>query len=165
MKFETQFTRVNEKQFTCPGNPIKIEYELRVVEGIPQLVEIGKTNFQELIQKGSEGTTLKDLVAKFVNGDPNALNGAPGVYLDITRMPENYAELYNNYLKAEQFFDDLQPNIKKLFDNNSIAFWNEFGSDKFNAKLEKEFNNSAVAQDFSKEAAKVAAIKEGETNE
>lgn len=88
---------------TPTGNGVVSEYALNE-DG--ELVEVGKHSLYDEIQSHKEECTLESLLARALNGDPNALNQRQGFYGDISNAPQSLSEvsrhLYDvNNLKSE----------------------------------------------------------------
>ena len=58
-----------------------------------ELVEIGKHSLYDEIQTHKDECTLETLLARALNGDPNALNQRQGVFADITNAPTSLVEV------------------------------------------------------------------------
>ena len=84
---------------------------------------------------------------RFALGDTSALDVKQGIYADVTKMPKNFAELFDRINKCQEVFDALDPDVKQLFNNSYEEFWYEFGSDDFNKKID-EYNDRFIDHDF-----------------
>lgn len=58
-----------------------------------ELVETGKHSLYDEIQCHIDECTIETLLARALNGDPNALNRRQGVYADITKSPTSMVEV------------------------------------------------------------------------
>lgn len=70
---------------TPTGNGVVSEYALNE-DG--ELVETGKHSLYDEIQSHKDECTLETLLARALNGDPNALNQRQGFYGDISNAPQ-----------------------------------------------------------------------------
>lgn len=119
---------------TCEGNPIVKTY---VLGDDGQLVENGFVNIYDDIQSHRESVELSTLLQRYMNGDETALNAQPGMFLDTTEYPKNYAELFERVNEAVNSFGELPRELRDLFNNNATEFWTSLGSAEFMEKIAK----------------------------
>lgn len=119
---------------TCEGNPIVKTY---VLGDDGQLVENGFLNIYDDIQSHRESVELSTLLQRYMNGDETALNARPGMFLDTTEYPTNYAELFDRVHEAVNTFGELPRELRDLFNNNAAEFWTSLGSAEFMEKITK----------------------------
>lgn len=125
---------INEKRWKDPfgshirikavtGDPVKDEFIGRYDDrGHLQLVSSGKTNLYEFIQSHADSVDINILMAKFRNGDTEALTRVQGIYADISDMPKTMADLLNKVKAGEDAFMALDVETRGLF-NHSLAQW------------------------------------------
>lgn len=121
-KFPTQFdmqTRVH-----CdPGNPIKKLYKPKVHEdGILELVEAGQEDLYEYIQSWKDSTDINVLLARYANGDVDALSKVQGAYGDFTQFPSTYAEMLNRVEQGKHMFAGLPLEIREKYNHDFSQF-------------------------------------------
>ena len=115
--------------FSEPGNPIKTIYSPIVnSDGSITLKESGKENLQEYIDSFASECDINVLIARFVNGDINALNQRQGFYGDFTQMPKTYAEFLQVQIDSKKYFDALPVDIKHKFNDDANQFLAQAGS-------------------------------------
>ena len=100
-------------------------------------------NVYERIQADYESCDINAIMRRFALGDSSALDVKQGIYADVTKMPKNFAELFDRINDCQKLFDDLDPEVKQLFNNSYEEFWYEYGSDDFQKKID-EYNDSFV---------------------
>lgn len=136
-KYE-EHKRVNSN----PGSPIKIEYQLRIIDNAEEIVETGKSNLYEYIQSHADSVDITKILERCaLIEDYSILNRMPTTFMDVTGMPTNLAEAYAQVQDAKNFFDRMPINIKEKYDNNFIDFLSDLGSEKFTRNV-VEFLNS-----------------------
>ena len=92
MKIKTQFME-HARVHANPGNPEKILYTPKFAEdGSMELIEAGKDNLYDYIQSFRDSVDLNVILARFSNGEVDALSKAQGFYADVTDFPKNMAE-------------------------------------------------------------------------
>lgn len=116
-KFITQYDR--EPVLSNAGNGFKDEYGARIdKDGKLVVKKKGTFDLYSYIQSFEESTNIEVLLKRFANGDENALMQRKGEYLDITDMPNTYAELLNKMKDGKELFDALPLDVKNKYDNS-----------------------------------------------
>lgn len=139
MKYETFDDKVAKKETykTVSGTPYLEQYEYHVnKDGIRSLVKTDrKENVHARIQADYDSTDINKLMARFALGDSTAFDQRSGFYGDVTKLPSNYAELFNRVEECKQYFDHLPVDVKQLFDNSYEVFFASYGSKEFDDKI------------------------------
>lgn len=129
--FRTKYNE-HERFYTDSGSPIKIEFQLRVVDDEETLVETGKTNLYEYIQSHADSVDITKILERCaLIEDYSYLNRMPAEFMDVSDAPANLAEAYAAVQDAKNFFDRMPINIKESYDNNFIQFLSGLGKEKF----------------------------------
>lgn len=119
--FRTQYNR--ERVTSEPGSPIKKQYQGRIDKNGNIVVESkGEFNLYAYINSFADSVDINVLLARFANGDKNALIQRAADYLDITNIPNNIADMLNLVNDGKRLFDSLPVEVKKKFDNNFNKF-------------------------------------------
>lgn len=119
--FRTQYER--QRINSEAGSPIKVKCKGRIDKyGNIVVEEEGKINFYAYINSFADSVDINVLLARFANGDKNALLQRAADYIDISRIPNNIADLLNLVNDGKRFFDSLPVDVKKAFDNNFNKF-------------------------------------------
>lgn len=107
-------------RFVCdPGSPCKPVYSPVLQEdGTIVLAETGKVNTQEMIDIEAEQCSLEVILARYANGDLDALNRYEPLYADVSDFPKTYAEYLQHAINAENGFHKLPVEVQKKYDNN-----------------------------------------------
>lgn len=120
--FRTQFDQ-HDPVFQNPGSPDRILYQSTLLDdGSIDLVECGKESLYDEIQSHRDSCDIHVLLAKYNNGDPEALSRVQGVYMDTTGLPKTYSELLNAVISGQQYFDSLPKEVKDRFDQSFEKF-------------------------------------------
>lgn len=110
----------------------KLLYQPKInKQGILDLVESGKENLYDYIQSFRDEVNIPLLVQKFINGDVNALNRKQAMFLDVTKMPKTYAEMFSLVQSGIAMFEDLPLDVKKAYEQNPYLFFEDMGSDNW----------------------------------
>lgn len=137
MEFRTKYSNDSKKYISPSGDGYMNTYEYKYDDkGVKELVISGETNVKEAIQADYASTDINLLVARFQQGDTEALNQVQGFYGDITSMPKTYAELYKMMQEGENQFNALPVEVREMFNHSAAEFWSEAGSDEFYKKLD-----------------------------
>lgn len=71
------------------------------------LETVGYTDIYEERQLSKDSVDINRIVERYLGGDTAALDKSPGLYIDLTIMPENIHEMKNATVMAEQYFAGL----------------------------------------------------------
>lgn len=155
MMFRTKYCP-HKRKFTNCGSPIKIEYQLRIVDNHEEIVETGKTNLYEYIQSFADSVDITKILEKcaLIN-DYSLLNRMPTTFMDVSDMPSNLAEAYAAVKDAENYFNHLPLDIKDKYNQNFVEFMSDIGSERFKKNI----------LDFVEKQKKNEEVKEKESNE
>lgn len=88
--------------------------------GHKHLIENGRTDLQEIIQKDLESTKIQNIIARCVN--PEELHMLQKATVDITKMPTTMMEANNLMIAARQEFDALPLEIKRYYGNSAERY-------------------------------------------
>lgn len=120
--FRTQYD-AHDRIYQQPGSGDKITYSPKLLEdGTIDLQEIGKEDLYGYIQSHRDSCDINVLMARYRNGDVDALNKVQGVYGDFTGMPHSFAEALNAMIAAEQTFAQLPLEVREKFDHSLEKF-------------------------------------------
>lgn len=123
------------------GSPIKEIYKPIVnKDGSITLIVDGYVNTDEEIQSHEQEVDIDVVIAKYMNGDLEALNKHVGQYGDFTNMPKTYAEVLQMQIDARNVFDGLPVEIKGKFNNDPNEFFVQSGSEDWFKKLDPILN-------------------------
>lgn len=136
INFPTQY-REPIRMYTDPGTAEKITYQLQTdKDGVQDLQPIGKINTYEQIQSWQPSCDLKTILARFANGDQNALNvNAAALYGDFTDAPVSLADFYNRVAEAERVFYSLPVEIRSECSHSPSVFYSRLGDPDFLKRL------------------------------
>ena len=132
MIFRNQYDNRGDCGCTCHGRTEKPTYTADV-DGLP--VESGTVNIYDEIQSHRQSVELSTLLQRYAQGDPTALNKIQGVYADVVDMPSTYSELFERVRDAENSFNALPEDVRSLFDNSPVSFWQSIGTPEFASKI------------------------------
>lgn len=122
----------DHRVYSQPGSGI-VDVMAPVVDddGRITLVQAGKHDLYAEIQSHADSVDIHKIIQRFKNGDISALNRRAASYMDVTDMPQNYAELLNTVIETRQYFDALDPEIRAKFGDDFGTFVESFGSEDF----------------------------------
>ena len=168
MIFRNQYDNRGDCDCTCHGRIEKPTYTANE-DGLP--VESGTVNIYDEIQSHRQSVELSTLLQRYAQGDATALNQIQGVYADVVDMPSTYSELFDRVRDAENSFNALPDDVRVLFDNSPVSFWQSIGTPEFAEKIgkldAKAKKNSSNPADTGKSSAgdPPAAGSGGDVNE
>lgn len=115
------------------GSPIHELFSSQMQDnGVINLIKVGEENTDEVIQSYFESTDLHQILARYFNGDEDAisaLNKFQPVYMDLTQAPKDLRETIQIIHSAQHAFDALPVEIKKQF-GNDVNQWLASAGDK-----------------------------------
>lgn len=133
--FVTQY-RPRIRFISNGGQRERILYQPKFDEnGVMDLVESGKEDLYDFIQSNAESVDIHVILARFQNGDIDALSRVQGAYGDFTNMPTSYAELLNRVNEGQSFFNSLPVDIRAKFNHNFAEFMAGMDKPDFLEKL------------------------------
>lgn len=142
--FDTQYTPHNRISAN-PGSPVKVLYGGRYdANGRVVLEKKGEENLYDYIQSFRDSVDLNVILARFANGDVEALNKAQGFYADVTDFPMNMADALNRINQAEEMFKALPLEIRQKFDCSFEQFLAQSGTEDWMSKM--GFESSAPVE-------------------
>lgn len=138
---------------TCSGTGgIEIEYAPKyAADGTLTVKEVGKHDLYADIQSHADSVDLNNILARYSNGDPSALNVRPGSFGDFVGMPKTYAELLNRTLDGERQFNQLPLEVREKFDYDFGKWLAAAGSDEWLAAMGIETDVSTTVEPIEKE--------------
>lgn len=143
MEWRTQYARDSSEYYTCAGNSVRPVYSSKVNDsGILELQMVGEEDTYPLIQSFKDSCSINYLLAKYANGDVNALSKVQGVYGDFTELPKSFAEVLQRVIDGENFFNSLPLDVRQQFGNDFRRWFAEAGTDSWLASMGITFSNS-----------------------
>lgn len=145
MNFPTQYSQ-RKSPISPAGSELYPNYKMK--DGVV-MPDGTYNNIQDKIDSYYESCEINHIMMRFASGDQSVIDQVRGVYGDFTDMPTTYAELHQRLIDAKAFFDSLKPDVKEMFDNNPIKFFDSMGTKEFMEKLEyldKKHNVTAQTQ-------------------
>lgn len=124
LKFPTMYSREKSgRTYSAVGSPDKVLYSAKYRDdGTIELSEKGKESLYDFIQSFRDSCDINLLVARFSNGDIDALSQVQGAYGDFTRFPKTYAELLNCVNDGRLMFSELPLEIRAKFNQDFAQF-------------------------------------------
>lgn len=125
MTFRTvaQALESHPRVYATPGDKVKTLYSPTFDEfGHMELKESGKENLYDYIQSHKESCDIHVILARFVNGDVNALARRQMFYADLTEFPTTYADVVNTMHGAEDYFTHLPVEVRAKFGHDFNKF-------------------------------------------
>lgn len=123
----SQFVSSSGNQYYTP---IEYEYSEENKCFIPKLGK--KINRYEMIQASKPSCDINYIVKRALAGDATALNVKVPTYADVSEMPDNLNDLHNLNTNAINQFYQLDPNLRKAFNNNVDVFAASLENGTFN---------------------------------
>lgn len=136
MKWRTQYDRVTTEYYSCSGSSVRPVYSSKVNDsGILELQMVGEEDTYPLIQSYKDSCSINYLLAKYANGDVNALSKVQGVYGDFTQLPKSFAEVLQRVIDGENYFNSLPLDVRQQFANDFRRWFAEAGTDSWLASM------------------------------
>ena len=104
-------------------------------EGFPTLVEVGRQDFQEVIDSFAHSCDIRTLIKRYEAGDTSVLARVQGIYADVTDLPNDLMSAHEILNNARITYDSLTQEQKR-----------DFGTfDQFLAGVHTMINNPDLA--------------------
>lgn len=133
--FDTQYSP-RERIHPCSGSRVKQLYSGRYdANGRVVLEEKGTEDLYAYIQSFADSVDINVILARFANGDPEALSRAQGFYADVTDFPTNMADALNRINECEEMFRSLPLEVRQKFDCSFEQFLSQSGTDDWLEKM------------------------------
>lgn len=148
--FPTQYSE-HERVHCSPGSPVRELYNGRYdANGRVVLEKSGEENLYQYIQSFKDSVDLNVILARFTNGEVDALSKAQGFYADVTDFPHNMADALNRINDCQRMFDALPLDVRQKFDCSFEQFLSQSGSadwlDKMGIVPDKPVVDSPVVE-------------------
>ena len=144
--FKSQYD-AHERRHAPSGSRFRETKQLVIdPDGNRRLEVTGTEDVYERIQSFKEGCTIENIVRRALNGDPNALSKAQGVYCDTTLLPNDLISAHEAVSRAEAIYKAL-PAAKRQELGSFRDFIAKFGTLEGIQSLfveDKKSNNMAV---------------------
>ena len=133
--FDTQYTP-HDRIVANAGSPVKVLYRGKYdANGRVVLEKSGEENLYDYIQSFRDSVDLNVILARFSNGEVDALSKAQGFYADVTDFPKNMAEALNRINQAEEMFKSLPLETRQKFDCSFEQFLAQSGTEDWLSKM------------------------------
>lgn len=133
--FDTQYTP-RERIHPCAGSRVKQLYAGRYdANGRVVLEEKGTEDLYAYIQSFADSVDINVILARFANGDTEALSRAQGFYADVTDFPPNMADALNRINQAEEMFKSFPLEVRQKFDCSFEQFLSQSGTEDWFSKM------------------------------
>lgn len=101
-------------------------------DGQVDLVITGQKDTYSEIQSHADSVDINTILTRYQMGDLTLLSQRNGQYIDVSDMPNNFTELLQKIVVAEQNFEQLPDVIKSEY-SSVQEYVNDIGSDKWKA--------------------------------
>lgn len=144
--FDTQYTP-HDRIVANAGSPVKVLYRGKYdANGRVVLEKSGEENLYDYIQSFRDSVDLNVILARFSNGEVDALSKAQGFYADVTDFPKNMAEALNRINQAEEMFKALPLETRQKFDCSFEQFLAQSGTEDWLSKMGFDVSDSSVSE-------------------
>lgn len=141
-----------------PGSKYAPVYSLASKEaGKIDLEVTGEKNIYDEIQSHAQSVDIHNILLKYKMGDESVLQKKKGMFIDVTDMPTNFADIMKTVITAENNFNELPFDVRKEYNFSPAEYIADIGSERW-----------LTALGITKEEAKAIGEedkKEGESNE
>lgn len=106
-----------------PGSGIRQLYTPELApDGEINLIPSGEDDLYQEIQSHRDSVDIHVLLARYRNGDLEALSRRQGLFGDFTSYPKTYAELLNTVIQGKSYFESLPVETREKFDHSFEKF-------------------------------------------
>lgn len=138
--YPTQYTP-HERVHAEAGTSIHQLYAPRYDKsGRLELVPNGTEDIYPMIQSHRDSVDINVLLARYSNGEVDALSRVQGAYGDFTDYPSTYAELLNRVIEGERAFMQLPVEVRERFDHSASVWMSQIGTEDWMQRMGVESN-------------------------
>lgn len=98
----------------------------------------GEKDLYAEIQSHAQSVDIKNIMIRYEMGDTKVLEKRHGEYLDLTDMPGTFAEVHQTVINAENLFNELPLEIRKVYNFSTAEYIADIGSDRWKELFLKE---------------------------
>lgn len=122
LKFPTMFDK-RDRVYSNAGSSTKKIYKPIVRDdGVVDLVESGEESLYDFIQSWKDSVDINVIMARYANGDVEALSKVQGAFGDFTQFPKTYAEMLNRVIQGRDMFSSLPLEIREKYNHDFGQF-------------------------------------------
>lgn len=160
MEFQTEWNR--KKVPTNEGDDFLPQYVESVDKnGKTYLKKVGDKNVFNEIQEAAVGTSIYEIYDKYLQtGDESLLEQRKGIFADFTNVPTNPADIHRMVIEADGTFNQLDKEVRELFENDVGMFKQSVLDGTFEDKVAHLIGEKTKAE---KAAEIKAEVEKGET--
>ena len=104
-----------QRKFSPSGDRFRVNYIVDRSKPVPCLCEVGRYDFDELINSYREEAIVTNVIKKATQGDLEALHRVQGLYLDTSGMAEDPTLAHKARLDLGRYFMSLPMNVRGHF--------------------------------------------------
>lgn len=158
MNFRSAYSEVKPKP-SPSGSRYRTTYTKSYEnDGMPRLIEVGKEDVYDSIQKASNGILLEDLIRRARSGDDSAIPEPIESYADISAMPSDMLSAHQMLLDAKDKYLRLPADVRSAFGNSFESFLAAASNGTLVEKLTQLNSDSVPDQLSSDELTKVRSL-------
>lgn len=123
------FYKDRKKIPTPAGSRFKPEYSARYDDkGVLVLDEVGTVDVYSDIQSYHDSVEIHNIMRRYLNGETDVLERVQGFYADASDLPDSYVGFLNKFQESQEFFAQLPPEIREIYNNDFAQFIADFDS-------------------------------------
>lgn len=120
---------------TCHGTKFEPEYTERIDDnGVRYIVKTGEKNVYDIIQSHKDECDINRIIQQYSEAGMMA-ELQSDAQIDLTSMPQTYAEYLNQMIRLENQFKALPAAVKERFNNNFEIYAATAGTEEWASKL------------------------------
>lgn len=123
LDFEVRLPYSRSVHKAVTGEPFEDAFVLERTKAGSEIVRNGKINSYAMIQSHADSVSMDVILAKFMAGDTSVINKRHGFYGDVTSLPTNLHELYNDISRAESAFSELPLEVRAKYNHDPAQFF------------------------------------------
>ena len=105
------------------GSPIKEVFSSKLdSDGNIVLEKVGEENIYDYIQSFAESVDINSIMARYQNGDVDALNKVQGFFGDFTDVPDSWVDVLNTVNRGRENFERMPIEFKEKYGNDFARF-------------------------------------------
>lgn len=91
----------------------------------------GEKNIYDEIQSHAQSVDIDNILLKYKMGDESVLQKKKGMFIDVSDMPTNFADIMKTVITAENNFNELPFEVRKEYNFSPAEYIADIGSERW----------------------------------
>lgn len=120
-------------------------------DGSKTVVVKGMEDIYRKAQEAKESVDINNIIRRFTNGDPFALNKVKTMYGDFTNTPKDIVSMMALINERKEAFMQLPLEVREAYNHDPEQFLADAGSEKFNKLMDIKTDDIVIEKESTDE--------------